>query len=220
MYFIFDDTITDKDEALQIVKEDGLMLRKVAEPLQDDEDIVRAAINQNIRSIGFSSKRFRSNKKLMIELIKKDKSLYTCLDESLVNDDEIINCFADVYTKEEALNLYNLHLDPYYEKQVDYFWRFSKELRDDKELALFAVSYETTALLYVSPRLKSDIDVVYASVKKAGRSLRFADKKFSKDIEICIMAISQNPYSAEYVDESIRDYCKEKAAELSKSKQL
>ena len=220
MYYVFDDTITSKEEALKIVKKDGLMLKKVVKTLQDDDEIVMAALAENPYAICSASERFKTNKKLILELMKKDKGIYMYIDDSLVNDDDIVNCFADVYAKEEAWRLLNFHLDPYYERQVDHFLHFSKELRDDKELALFAVSYETTALLYVSTRLKNDREVVCASVKRAGRSLRYANKKFSKDIEIGIIAISQNPYSAEYVDESIRDYCKEKATEFTKTKIL
>lgn len=56
--------ITDKNEALIAVKQDGLSLMYTSERLQDNEKIVKIAVSQNGEALEYASDRLRDDVEL------------------------------------------------------------------------------------------------------------------------------------------------------------
>ena len=90
---------------------------------------------------------------------------------------------------------------------------WSEVLRDDKELVLSAVRYDSCALEHVSPRLRDDKDVVLASVEGNGGVLKWASARLQDDYDVVYAAVvsrgrNRGPYCLtplEYASERLRD---------------
>lgn len=81
----------------------------------------------------------------------------------------------------------------------------SDELKNDKEVAMAAVTHNANALKYVSDELKGDKDVVITAVKKDLNTLEFASDKIASSKEIIMVALSSYPMSLENCEENIKN---------------
>lgn len=79
---------------------------------------------------------------------------------------------------------------PVYSYPIQYV---SNDLRDNKKIAVAAVSKGGGSLQYVSDRLKKDYNVVLAAVKEDGYSLKYAYKDLQKNKKISLEAIKKSP---------------------------
>lgn len=81
----------------------------------------------------------------------------------------------------------------------------SKEMQDDKVLALKAIKSNSYAIQYLSDRLKEDKDVGLAAVKASPINLRYLGKKLLNDKEIVLESVKNNPNILEFADYQLRD---------------
>jgi len=68
--------ITEKQAALEAVKEDGMNLRLVSEDLQNDKDVVLAAMANNTNAFQFASQKLQKDEELASQVEKNDSYYY------------------------------------------------------------------------------------------------------------------------------------------------
>ncbi|CCH50072.1 DUF4116 domain-containing protein [Pseudodesulfovibrio piezophilus] len=72
--------ITEKQAALEAVKEDGMNLRLVSEDLQNDKDVVLVAMANNTNAFQFASQKLQMDEELASQVEKNDSYYYNMLD--------------------------------------------------------------------------------------------------------------------------------------------
>ncbi|WP_422137808.1 DUF4116 domain-containing protein [Endozoicomonas sp. ALC020] len=80
----------------------------------------------------------------------------------------------------------------------------SQRIRNDKDLALAAISSNPYNLIHLSEELKSDNEVVLAAVTQEGYQLRYASPKPQDNEEVVMAAIKNYPAALRYASERIR----------------
>ena len=80
-----------------------------------------------------------------------------------------------------------------------------KELQNDKELVLAAVTTNGLALAHASNVLKSDREVVLAAVKNYSQALHFASPELKNDREVVLAAVSKNGKALEYASDHMKN---------------
>ena len=102
----------------------------------------------------------------------------------------------------------------------------SSDLKDDKELLMVAVTTSVDTLLWASPRLREDKDVLLQACRHFGRAIRYTDKLRSDrdvalaavaqdgdalqmtglrgDAEVVKVAVENSPFALQYASEAMR----------------
>ena len=84
-----------KNDAIVAVSADGLDLENFEE-LQDDYDVVMAAVNNNGGSLQFASERLRADKEIVIAAVKNDPYVIEFASDDLQDDDDVLDaCEAE-----------------------------------------------------------------------------------------------------------------------------
>ena len=86
------------------------------------------------------------------------------------------------------------------------------ELKNDKEMALFAVSHGSAPhqcdpdiiLRYASEAIRADKDVVLAAVRRNGWSLEYASEELKADKDVVLVATINNSWSLTYASPALR----------------
>ena len=81
----------------------------------------------------------------------------------------------------------------------------SKELQNDKEFILKAVSQDARALHYASKELQNDKEVILKAVSQDVRALEFASKELQNDKEFILKAVSQNGQALEFASKELQN---------------
>lgn len=137
--------------------------------------------NTKVRDPAFSD--LRSNRDLMLNLVKENSLLLQHADVHLKNDAE----FVREAVKHNGMAL--LHA--------------SEDLKKDRETVLLAVSQRGLALQFASPALREDPEIVSIAVSQNGLALAFATGKARKDPEIVKTALAQNGLALQFVEEEL-----------------
>jgi len=80
----------------------------------------------------------------------------------------------------------------------------SETLKADKEIVLAAIKNHAAALEYASTILKSDVEIVETALKCNGRALLHCSDSLKANVEIVTIAITTNGSALEYATEEIR----------------
>jgi predicted nucleic acid-binding Zn-ribbon protein len=79
-----------KNDAIVVVSNDGLDLENFEE-LQDDDDVVMAAVKNNGSALQFASERLRADKEIVIAAVKNDPYVIVFASEELQDDDDVLD---------------------------------------------------------------------------------------------------------------------------------
>ena len=84
-----------KNDAIVAVSNDGLDLENFEE-LQDDDDVVMAAVKNNGGALQFASERLRADKDIVIAAVKNDPYVIEFASDDLQDDDDVLDaCEAE-----------------------------------------------------------------------------------------------------------------------------
>ena len=82
----------------------GYVNFKFIDPLfKDDEEVVKAAINDDARALKYASKRLRNDKNIAIMALKKDSRAMKYVGKDVRNDIDVIRLFNETKKKEKEL---------------------------------------------------------------------------------------------------------------------
>ena len=209
----FDEIITNKEIAIEKVKENGCALEKVSDELKDDKDVVLEAVKNNGYALEFASDRLKDDKDIAIASTIYDDYGLTFVNDDLKNELEQkldsckLSVLLDLYfkvldSKEDVLNIIK-HL-----KTTSIIANLlnaeQSELKlgelEDEFCGKYWLSGNVNSyiLKYASDRLKDDKDIVIEAVKNNGFALEFASDRLKNDKEIVLEAVKQNRYSLRY----------------------
>jgi len=140
--------------------------------LQNNKQIVLAAVQIHGLSLEFASIELRSDKQVVLSAVKQNGTALAFASLELKNDREVV--LAAVRQTGAAV----LHAQA--------------NMRGDKEIVLAAVQTPGLAFIYASESLKNDRDVVLAAVKQSAAVFGLAPKKYRSDREIVLAAVHRN----------------------------
>ncbi|KAG2387114.1 hypothetical protein C9374_002149 [Naegleria lovaniensis] len=138
--------LTNKEEALKIVENNGKHLYRVCDELKNDKEVVWKAIQQNICAIQFASQELRNDLELATFTIAKNGLLLKWLSTELRNDKNLV--LLAVTTNGNA------------------FQYASRKLQHDKEIVIAAITNCRSAYNQVPQSLKKDSQVMKVLFKE------------------------------------------------------
>ena len=219
---------SNKELVLEALNINGLLLGYVDESLSNDLDTIRAALSQNIYAtnsiredlkttdlllefpgaIGFFNDSFRSNRDIMMKVVRRDGKLLKHADNNLKLDRELVLeavkqsgmsiQYADpTLLKDREIALFAVSQNGY---SINYF---QKIFSNDRQIIEKAIEADGLHLRFGSVALRKDRQIVLKAVSKNGYALRYAASEFQKDKEIVLLALKKNGQATEFVHPSL-----------------
>lgn len=160
--------------SINVVKSDGLALRKACRQLSENKEFVLAAVKNNGCTLEYASEDLRSNKEVVLSAVRNDGSAIQFASALLQKDKDVLlasvknNIYA-LYTYRELQHDKDIFMAAV---PIGYSLQFaSNTLRNDKEFILSLVKKNGMALEFASFSLKQDKDVIYAALTQNGNAL-------------------------------------------------
>lgn len=82
--------IKEKNEALELVKQNGLALENVSSRLRKDKEVMMEAVKQNGLALKYAPSEFIFDREIVLEAVKQNGFALQYASENLRNDDEIV----------------------------------------------------------------------------------------------------------------------------------
>lgn len=172
---------SEKEEVIKEVMEFPLSLRNQLPIYQDDQEVVLAAITQDINALSYASFKLRSNQEFLNKAIKIDLGAFNFVtsDKNIKNDRNFIAT---------ALNSNNKDI---IEKACN--WLFATDnFKDDKDLILAAIKNNGSMLGKAGKEYKSDKEIVLSAIESNTKAVNFMDEKFFNDPEVMLSAFKKS----------------------------
>ena len=184
---------SNKEFVMEQLEWEGMDLQYASQELQDDEDVVLAAIENSHDgyALQFASERLRGNKEIVLAAIKKEygsASVLKFATENLKDNEEMMLAA----TAETWRN----------------FKFASDRLKKDRDFILQALGKTRSGeglLQYVDENLKDDREFIMQAIKIHGRSISYASSKIFLDREFCLNAVKENADAFGVLIESYRE---------------
>ena len=157
----------NKKFVLEQVARQGKLLEFADGNLQDDEEVVKTALEQDGEAMEFASDRLKDNKELMLLAIKSAPWTACYASDRLKSDKDVI--LASVETYGQTL---------YYA---------SEELRDDEEVVKKAVSNKGIIVKYASLRLRDKKEIAEIAIKQNKTAYHYLSENMKKDEDIKVL---------------------------------
>ena len=170
----------DVDVVLAAVKKHGLALQWASIDIRDNKDVVLAAVTNNGQALQWASEELRGDKDVVLASVGNNGSVLKWASEKLRGDKDVV--LASVANNGRALQYASL------------------ELRGDKDVVLAAVSSNGNALQYASLELRGDRHVVSAAVRSNGQALQWARDDLRKDNDLIFLALETDPTAVKHSD--------------------
>lgn len=155
--------------SINVVKSDGLALRKACRQLSENKEFVLAAVKNNGQALEFAPS-LQEDKEVVMAAVRNDGSAIQFACASLQKDKDLL--LASVKNNIYALYTY-------------------RELQHDKDIFMAAVPIGYS-LQFASNALRNDKEFILSLVKKNGMALEFASFALKQDKDIIYAALTQN----------------------------
>ncbi len=202
-------------------------LKYASSDLQDNEEIVLAAIKVKGNAIQYASNRLKNDMGVILAALENNGGVLEYVGDRLRNDKEFVMLALE---KDDNVSYMSneLKADKGFVLSIinkfglvwfligDMFKDFAEsKLCDDKDVVLAAVRRVPEFFEYVSMRLRADKEVALVAVEKDGMVIQFADKQLMNDKEVALVAITNNPHAIYYVSTELQNdsYIKSLAGE-------
>lgn len=211
---IYDPFLMDKQTVLQVVGKYGNLLELASDKLRKDKQVVLRAITNNFTSLKFSSKELLEDKDFIIEVLSRNLECFTLLNPDLQNDRDfiilllenrfkIIPLLSDKYKSDKEIIKVALK---YGCLSLEDLGSLSKEMFNDKELILEALSYSTiNNLQFISEEMRGDYDIIIKCLENSVESSRYIPHNFnqidSNFKRVITDIISSKPHLLDKLDE-------------------
>lgn len=223
--------IDDKEIAKSLLSnsKNAMIFLNFSDRLKDDEEIVKMAIGYNSFNLLYASERLQYdpyliwmsiiNNPLYIlnldfsklkKVLTKDKFRHLKM-EAENNFKELIksNLYPPLTLAKLSSSVFgnNIKIMTEFIYQEPLTLQYASiDLRSNPLLVEFAIRTDGYAFNYANNNLKENYNFVKKCLSIDGTILAFVDKKFQKDIELCKIAIANNPNSIIYVNKTIRRF--------------
>ena len=152
--YLSDTLKSNRDIVLVAVKRNGYVLQFVSKPLRNDADIVREAVKDSTSSFEYASNEIRNNEAFVLALLDEVQSSYDR--QQMLRYISNLNILVKVIKKDpHGLN------------------SLSNEFRNNRDLALVALSQNGSVLKNLSSELKDDKELVLATLNAENYSVTY-----------------------------------------------
>lgn len=188
---------TTKEEFLSIVK-DGYFIGNSPE-FCDDEDVVKEALQMSLEKsypcpFYVAGKNVKNNEEMVLLALQYTNYALEYASERLKENKKfalkalkITYCFRDFSPKVQQDYTVLMKALTIYPNECALAYA-SDQLKDNKEVVLYAVKNNGLQLGYASERLKNDAEVVFEAVSQDGQALEYATN-FRKNYKIILAAM-------------------------------
>lgn len=200
--------ISNREEAIDLVSKNGFNLEKLSDNLKDNQLIVSLAIESQPRAIKFASKRLRSDKSIVMEALKRDIFVTNHLGDTLLSGEDIAVMVASECTwgcyflDPEFLNAKKVVIAAV-KSQPLALTIFTKEMRDDYDVVLEAVSRDGNAIAHASTRLKDNLNIAMAAVNNYPFALELVSKNLRNNEDLVFRAFNQENSVLAFADDEL-----------------
>ena len=187
-------------------------LETLSEELQDDKEVVMAAIQRFGSNFKYASLRLRDDKETVMEAVTQHADTLEYASVRLRNDKEVVMAAlaggavlrhaSDILQNDREVVIAAVskkHLELKYA---------SSELKDDKEIVMMVVlsSRWDSGLCNASDRLKNNKDIVMAALTKSkGRALEHVSLEMKNDRDIVKAAIAMSARTIEHASDALKN---------------
>jgi len=199
------------DDCMKVVTEySGSQLQHCSERLRKNRDLCEAAVEHDLEALQYCDSSFLDDEDFVICVYAKHFAKQKENEEKKRNkpfevsvtvmrlDSPFKYCSKKVRGSKRVCE-YVASVDEYA------FKYFSVEMRDNKAVALIAVSRPHTGNYeYCSERLRAIPEVYQSAIKNQGIALKYAPKEVQDNMEICRMAMLDREDSYPYCSERVR----------------
>jgi hypothetical protein len=180
------------------VKADGLLLKFVSEALQEDHEVVAAAVRQNADAAQFAlpslrassqipPKSSRTRKSKVLEAIQIDRLALQHVSNALKDVEAVV--LAAVLQNRQSIRYASQRI----KSDASILTAKSDVLAECRIFILEAIIFNPAALEYASEFLRSDRDFVLEAVRYNGLALQYVPSDFKLDLGVIEVALNQKP---------------------------
>jgi len=167
-----------KEEAIDLICNDGFSLARLPPDLKKDPDVLLAACSQDPDALDHAPKELLEDADFILEALREDIS-------------------AMEYASQELLD------DPSFQrKAVCINWRAlqyaSDEVLEDRSVIIEATIQNWQALMYASPEVRGCWKLVQIALDQSGLALRFASEYMKKDRSLVLKAVKSHAGAFEF----------------------
>jgi hypothetical protein len=206
-----------RDAALSVVRGNGAFLKYLAHEMQDDETLVTAAVEDCSYALEFATERLRRDPEFALTLLRTVKcSVFPDMDSELRSDPRVVTAaafdgdallFASICVRDNKdVAMQILHESAHKEIKKYYLplLYLSPRLQSDIEIVSAAVSAHWKSLMYADVNLRDDKNSALKLVCINGRVLKYISSRLRSDIEIVSAAVSAHWKSLKYASHELR----------------
>ena len=190
--------ITDKDKAISLLKRSvtGQMLKNFSPELQDDEDIVKEAVNIHGNAIQYASERLRDNIDVATIAVKKNQLSFKFLGPNLKNKKKFIldNLESNISSGEifkycdESLKKDRSFVIDFIKKNAFGLKYCASEFKLDREIAFLALESNSYSFRYIKKSLRDDVEITQKALED-GYNFDIISNNFKNNEEVVFFAL-------------------------------
>jgi len=170
---------SSKDIVLEAVKNCGTSLSYAHESLQSDREIVLEAVRQNGYALTYADDSLKNEKSIVLEAVKQNGHTMINVNDNFKKDRDIaLTAILSCAEGEEACDGLNEYVD--------------KKFKKDKEFMLKVVSIDGSSLGCADDSLKIDKELVRVAVKQSGHSFMHAHESLRSNREFALEMVKED----------------------------
>lgn len=162
----------------------GEYLSEASPELQNDKEIVLAAVNNDETAFEFASENLQADPQIVLAAVQNEGYVLELVNENFRADHNIV--LSAVSNNGHALQF------------------ASNNLRADRDIVLSAVSNNGSALQFASENLRSDRKIVLAAVSNSGTALRYTNANLRADRHVVRAAVENDGFALSYANQTLR----------------
>ena len=167
----------DKLFLLECIENLPEVLEYVPNELKKDETFIFKCYKKIHTSLKYASKELKSNEKFILKCLKLHSIAFNYVSNELLNKDFILYIIEQKICKKKCI----LYMLP-------------SIFRDDYDIALAAARNEYSDLFHISKKKLSNKNIILEAIKTNPYNFRYASDKLKDDIDIALLAVSNNCY--------------------------
>ncbi len=207
----------NKNVVLTAVTQNGYALEHASEELQNDTNIIMAALEQinYIQSRLQRQMNTRYKKPCTCETQTTFKYPLECISPCNLSNKQFIMTFLSLPFNPNSriqsiinfvpLELIDISIVIAAVKQLPLSLDYLVDFQNHREVVSMAVSILGAALEFASPELKADKNLVKIALRNDGSSLRWADPELMSDKETVMVALENDGYAFRYISTELKD---------------
>ena len=191
------------DFVMRVLKIDGLLLEEISEELKNDENIVRAAIQQTGYAIFVANPRFLLDREFA-KLALQNGVYPSHLEPYFPNitDDAELMMHAMIWSpnafRQISSRLRQIRAFQQLGTRSDFFWDTMGKGFNDRTLIKLAIKENPNQVARLEQQFLNDEEIVQWALQNDGNTLQFVNKRFQEDRNYVKLAMKSWPYALQY----------------------